>query len=230
MDYGRIFDAVLNGAAQRPRRTTRKGTGTRRGTGPFGMTQAETRQIGRAIGALASIAADALSRPTSHEPAPRAPQGRIPDIAPAGPLPIPPPRPSPWRIPDTGRAPEAPPPPAAGAEHAEAMLLLRAMIAASRADGAVDRTERTEIAKRLDAAGLTVEERDRVLEDFDRPASIEELARGARDPMLAAQLYAAAFGAVGEVSDEERAWLDRLGQALKLDKAALSAIEKRLST
>ena len=82
--------------------------------------------------------------------------------------------------------------------------------------------------KQLDGAGLSASERDHVLADFDHPASIEDLARGARDPMLAAQLYAAAFGAAGELNPEERAWLDRLGMALRLDKAAIAAIERRL--
>jgi uncharacterized membrane protein YebE (DUF533 family) len=71
-------------------------------------------------------------------------------------------------------------------------------------------------------------ERDHVLADFDRPATIEDLARQARDPMLAAQLYAAAAAAVGEVSAPERIWLDRFGAALRLDKSAQAAIEKRL--
>ncbi len=46
--------------------------------------------------------------------------------------------------------------------------------------------------------------------------------------MLAAQLYAAAFAAAGEVSAAERAWLDRLAKALRLDAAASAAIEARL--
>lgn len=211
MDFGRILGAVLNGAAQRPRARS-----TRRGTGPFGMTQTETRQVGRAIGTLATIAIEALSRPSAPAPrpypqepsAPRQPPRRIPDVAP--------------------REPPAKIELSASAETAEARLLLRAMVAAARADGAVDREERATIAKQLDAAGLIPAERDRVLADFDRPASIEELAAGARDPMLAAQLYAAAFGAAGELSAEERAWLDRLGVALRLDKAAIAAIERRL--
>lgn len=215
MDFGRILGAVLNGATQRPRaRSTRRSP--RAGTGPFGMNRTETRQVGRAIGTLATIAIEALSRPSAPEPrpypqepsAPRQPPRRIPDITP--------------------REPPAKIELSASAETAEARLLLRAMVAAARADGAVDREERATIAKQLDAAGLTPAERDRVLADFDRPASIEELAAGARDPMLAAQLYAAAFGAAGELSAEERAWLDRLGVALRLDKAAIAAIERRL--
>ena len=214
MDFGRILGAVLNGAAQRPRRRT-----TRRGTNPLGMNQTQTRQVGRAIGTLATIAIEALSRPSEPAPRPapeepprRQPPRRIPDVAPREP---------PARIELSSAATPA-------AETAEARLLLRAMIAAARADGAVDREERAVIAKQLDAAGLSPAERDRVLADFDRPASIEELAAGARDPMLAAQLYAAAFGAAGELSPGERAWLDRLGMALRLDKAAIAAIERRL--
>jgi uncharacterized membrane protein YebE (DUF533 family) len=217
MDLGRIFGAVLGGAAQPPRR---RASPTRRGaSGPFGMTQAETRQIGRALGALAGIAADALAKSGSQPAAPPAPQ-KAPPAAKSSPPPA-------RRLPEVApKAPPAAPPPSA--EHAEARLLLRAMIAAARADGMVDRAERTAIAAQLDAAGLSAAERDEVLADFDRPATIEQLSNAARDPILRAQVYAAAFAAAGEISAEERAWLDRLGEALKLQPAARQAIEDRL--
>lgn len=220
MDFGRIFDAVLNGAAQRPR--TRSPAASRRGgSGPFGMTQAETRQIGRALGALAGIAAEALStksvpkaEPTSAD---KASQPMPTPARPAGPA---------RRIPEVLAKAE----PAPSAEGAEARLLLRAMIAAARSDGSIDRAERTAIARQLDGAGLNAAERDQVLAEFDKPASVEELAAGARDALLKAQLYAAAFAALGEVSAEERAWLDRLSAALKLEPAARRAIEQRLGS
>ena len=222
MDFGRIFDAVLNGAAQRPR--TRGPSASRRGgSGPFGMTQAETRQIGRALGALAGIAAEALSTksPPKAEPAPAPPPGdKWGRTLPTPARPAEPAR----RIPEVA----AKPAPAASAEGAEARLLLRAMIAAARADGSIDKAERTAIARQLDGAGLNAAERDQVLAEFDKPASVEELAAGARDALLKAQLYAAAFAAIGEVSAEERAWLDRLAAALKLEPAARRAIEQRL--
>ncbi|UPY37915.1 DUF533 domain-containing protein [Sediminicoccus sp. KRV36] len=224
MDFGRIFGAVLNGAAQPPRR--RAGT-ARRGSGPFGMTQAETRQIGRALGALAGIAAEALTKsspPAEREPAASRPPARtpppVPGSPPSGQAGTAPAR----RLPEiTAKAPPLP-----SAEHAEARLLLRAMIAAARADGVVDRAERSAIATQLDAAGLSPAERDQVLADFDTPATIEQLSDGAHDPILRAQLYAAAFAAAGEVSAAERAWLDRLATALKLQPAARKAIEDRL--
>jgi hypothetical protein len=232
MDFGRIFGAVLNGAAQSPRRRT---STTRRASGPFGLTQTETRQIGRALGALAGIAAEALTKsgpqPQPDPPAQRAPAKTPPTEpstdrfgrpgAPAS-RPVEPPR----RLPEVTARPE--PRPAPSAEHAEARLLLRAMIAAARADGVVDRAERQAIAAQLDAAGLSAAERDQVLADFDKPATVEQLSDAARDPILRAQLYAAAFAAAGEISAEERAWLDRLALALKLQPAARKAIEERL--
>jgi len=219
MDFGRIFGAVLNGAAKAPRRRGAAST-TRRASGPLGMTQAETRQVGRALGALAGIAAEALSKPSEPAKAPARPAPPAAKAPPTARAPAEPPR----RLPEITR--QAPPP--ASAEHAEARLLLRAMIAAARADGVVDRAERTAIAAQLDAAGLSAAERDQVLADFDTPATIEQLSDAARDPILRAQLYAAAYAAAGEVSAGERAWLDRLAQALKLQPAARRTIEERL--
>jgi uncharacterized membrane protein YebE (DUF533 family) len=140
-------------------------------------------------------------------------------------------------MPETGRspwggpAPTPPEPEPAGpaAEDAEALLLVRAMIAAAKADGAVDQAERAAIASQLDAAGLSAAERDFVLADFDRPLSPESLAREAADPMLRARIYAAAVAGAGDITAAERAWLDRLAQAMKLDRAAAAAIEERLT-
>ncbi|MCA3286463.1 MAG: DUF533 domain-containing protein [Roseomonas sp.] len=114
------------------------------------------------------------------------------------------------------------------AESAEALLMLRVMIAAAKADGAIDAEERGRIAAQLDGAGLSAKARDAVLADFDKPQSPAALAKQASDPMLAAQLYAAAVVGAGDVAAAERAWLDEFAKALKLDRAAAAAIEARL--
>ena len=114
------------------------------------------------------------------------------------------------------------------AETAEALLMLRAMIAAAKADGAIDAEERSRIAAQLDDAGLSPAARDMVLADFDKPLTPAALAKLASDPMLAAQLYAAAVVGAGEIAATERAWLDEFAKALKLDRAAATALEARL--
>jgi len=47
-------------------------------------------------------------------------------------------------------------------------------------------------------------------------------------PMLAAKLYAAAVAGAGHVEGAERAWLDGFAKALRLDRAATEAIERRI--
>ena len=106
--------------------------------------------------------------------------------------------------------------------------MLRAMVAAAKADGQVDAEERARISDQLDAAGLGPAARDAVLAEFDRSATPEALAREARDPMLAAQLYAAAVAGAASIEGAERAWLDAFAKALRLDRAATEAIERRI--
>jgi uncharacterized membrane protein YebE (DUF533 family) len=231
MDLNRVLGALLGGAAQPPRRRRRS---TSSSVGSLIGGRSTEARAARAIGALAAGAlAEWMRSSPAPQPAPtpapapaRRPAPRAPDLRPAP------------RTPETGRSPwgTAAPPPAPApepegpdAEEAEALLMVRAMIAAAKADGAVDAAERAAIAGQLDAAGLSAEERDFVLADFERPLTPEALAKEATDPMLKARLYAAAFAGAGEVTPAERAWLDALAKAMKLDKAAAAAIEARLA-
>ena len=239
-DLGSVIGAVLSGAAA-PRRRSPSLSRTRMPAG--------NAQLGRALAGLAGVAIEALRRsqtpapappprPTSHSkgagsfdwagpakagggtaPVKKAPgQGGLKDAPgatkPAG---------DPW-APVATEAAEEP-----SAESAEALLMLRVMIAAAKADGAIDAEERGRIAAQLDGAGLSAKARDAVLADFDKPQSPAALAKQATDPMLAAQLYAAAVVGAGEIAAAERAWLDELAKALKLDRAATAAIEARLA-
>lgn len=210
----------------------------------WGCAAASNAQLGRALAGLAGIAIEALRRSqSSAPPAPAAPLPRPASSSKggggfdwAGPARPAPASPGPW-----GKAPGAAKPAAdpwapitaepeeePSAETAEALLMLRAMIAAAKADGAIDAEERGRIAAQLDGAGLSPAARDTVLADFDKPLAPAALAKLASDPMLAAQLYAAAVVGAGEIAAAERAWLDEFAKALKLDRAAAAAIEARL--
>jgi uncharacterized membrane protein YebE (DUF533 family) len=220
MDLNRVLGALLGGAAQPARRRPRRSTGA----ASLLTGRSVEARAARAIGALAAGAITEWMARSSRQAEAQQP---APPPAPAPPRRIPPTGGSPWAAPKPAPAP-APVPDGPDAEEAEALLMVRAMIAAAKADGRVDAVERAAIAGQLDAAGLSAEERDFVLADFDRPLTPEALARDARDPMLRARLYAAAFAGAGEITPPERAWLDALAQALKLDKAAAAAIEERL--
>ncbi|TQF76983.1 tellurite resistance TerB family protein, partial [Elioraea sp. Yellowstone] len=138
-------------------------------------------------------------------------------------------RASPWGSPPPPAPPPAAPSRPVGAEDREALLIVRAMIAAARADGALDAEERAAIAGQLDRAGLEAEARELVLAEFANPAPLEALAAEIGDPVLAAQVYAACVLAVGEPSPGERAWLDALARRTGLGAATVAAIEGRLA-
>ncbi len=253
-DLGQIIGAVLSGGATPQRRGNPMGYGTRRA--PSGNAQLGRALAGLASIAIAVLKRSQSSAPPPAAPAPRpasggkgggfdwagparqgessappiknAPgQGGLKDApAGAGPWANAPgatkPATDPW-APVKAEAEEE-----SSAETAEALLMLRAMIAAAKADGAIDAEERGRIAAQLDDAGLSAAARDTVLADFDKPLSPAALAKLASDPMLAAQLYAAAVVGAGEIAAAERAWLDEFAKALKLDRAAAAAIEARL--
>ncbi|MCX7367889.1 MAG: DUF533 domain-containing protein [Alphaproteobacteria bacterium] len=253
-DLGRVIGAVLSGGAAPQRRGSPMGYGTRRA--PTGNAQLGRALAGLASVAIAVLKRSQSSAPTPAAPAPRPATGgkgggfdwagsarqgessaptikKAPGLgglkdAPAGAGPwanapgATKPATDPW-APVKAEAEEEP-----SAETAEALLMLRAMIAAAKADGAIDAEERSRIAAQLDDAGLSPAARDMVLADFDKPLTPAALAKLASDPMLAAQLYAAAVVGAGEIAATERAWLDEFAKALKLDRAAAAAIEARL--
>lgn len=227
-DLGGVLGTVLGGG--RPARGSRRRGGQQ--------------DLGRALAMLAGVAIEALAK-SQQQPAPGPPRGK-----PAGGWgdPAPPSRkPAPARssVPGTGPwggpAGKPPPsdswtpvpgkaaPPRVSAEDREGLLMLRTMIAVAKADGQVDAEERARIAEQLDAAGLSQAGRDAVLAAFDADTTPEALAREATDPMLAAQLYAAAFAGAATITGAERAWLDNFARALRLDRAAAEAIERRIT-
>jgi uncharacterized membrane protein YebE (DUF533 family) len=230
MDAKRLLGALLGGVLAPPRparRTARSATpAAKRPTRPAALIDVRigrSRRTASALTALARLAAEALAQ--TGTPAPRAPAPRPP----TSPAPVPEPvarRPAPWGA----GSPDAPPPaePVA-AEDREAFLIIRAMIAATRADGTIDAAERAAIAAQLDQAGLDAEARELVLREFAAPAAIEALAREITDPVLAAQVYAACAIAVGEASAPERAWLAELARRTGLGAATVAAIERRLA-
>jgi uncharacterized membrane protein YebE (DUF533 family) len=129
--------------------------------------------------------------------------------------------------PPPASGPPPPPPPSATSDrNADAVVLIRAMIAAAQCDGRLDDDERARILAATD--GLSQTERTFVEHELSAPQSIEQIAFASR-PAIAADVYAAAAHAIVADSDAEQLWLARLGDALGLDASARRAIEQRLA-
>ena len=111
----------------------------------------------------------------------------------------------------------------------DALLYLRAMVAAAAADGQIDAAERARIAQGMRQAGID-EEATRWLEsELAEPADVEELAAGVETPEKAAQVYTAARLAIDPDSIQERTFLTNVAQALDLDQALRDQIDATAS-
>jgi tellurite resistance protein len=237
-DMGRILGALLGGASRGGLRPARR----RKAPPPLidvrvGGNRAAARALATLAGAvLGSVLtggqgqpASGAGRPGPTREAPRAP--RPIDVAPPAPRPAESskPLPNPWSSGAAAKPTAAVETEAPGAEEAEVRLILRAMISCAKADGSLDAAERAAIAEQLDQTGLDQAGRDMVLAEFAKPASVAEIAAAVTDPVLAAQVYAAAFLAAGEITAPERAWLEAFVRGAGLDPRAAAEIEKRLS-
>ena len=97
-----------------------------------------------------------------------------------------------------------------------ALLILRSMIQAAKADGQIDQNEMQRISGKLDEAGEGHEARNFVMQEMAGPADIEGLRREADTPQEAVEVYAAALMAIEVDTRAEQDYLARLAQALGL--------------
>ena len=110
----------------------------------------------------------------------------------------------------------------------KALLMLRAMIQAAKADGQIDGAEMNRITGKLDEAGEDHEARDFVLKEMRGPVDLDGLARDVRSPQEGAEIYAASLMAIEVDASAERDYLARLAQALGLAAPAVAHIHERL--
>jgi uncharacterized membrane protein YebE (DUF533 family) len=123
---------------------------------------------------------------------------------------------------------QVPLPAAFDLEHQQgpALVVLRAMVAAARADGVIEPLERARILDRLQAAALPPADQQYVLDLFDQPPDLDAIAQAAGTPEVAAEVYAAAALAVYPASRIERGYLDLLGARLGLEPALAGELDR----
>jgi uncharacterized membrane protein YebE (DUF533 family) len=105
------------------------------------------------------------------------------------------------------------------------LSLVRAMVAAAKADGHVDATEQRAIFDAVERAGLDAEAKAFVFDLLRRDIPFEEIAAGAATPEQAAELYLAARLSIDPDEPAERAWLSALAHRLALPEGLVAQIE-----
>jgi uncharacterized membrane protein YebE (DUF533 family) len=94
--------------------------------------------------------------------------------------------------------------------------VIRAMIAATKADGAISAEERAALWNRLGSVQLDPEEQSFIFDELAKPLNLDEVAAGATSPELAAEIYAASLVAIDPEKPAEKAYLGALAGKLKL--------------
>ncbi len=119
-----------------------------------------------------------------------------------------------------------PPPQAAAAAEDLGKKLVRAMIAAAKADGQIDADEKQRIFKRLETMPLSAEEKAFVFDELSGPLNLDAVVAGADTPEHAAEIYAASLVAMHPDTETERNYLTTLAGRLRLDTGLVAEIHR----
>lgn len=100
--------------------------------------------------------------------------------------------------------------------------LLRAMIAAAKSDGHLDASEQAKIFEAMDKLPLDADDKAFIVDELRAPLDVESLAKAARTPEEAAEIYTASLLAIDVDNPAERGYLAMLAARLKLDDALVA--------
>ena len=110
-----------------------------------------------------------------------------------------------------------------------ARTLLRAMIAAAKADGTVDSDEQARIFAAMDKMPLTSDDKAFVIDELRARFDIDAVAGAATTPEEAAEIYAASLLAIEGDNAAERGYLAMLAARLELDDALVANLHRTVA-
>lgn len=110
----------------------------------------------------------------------------------------------------------------------DALLAVRAMISAAKADGTIDLSEMQRIMGKLQEAGADDEARAFVDAEMHKPLDLDGLIGDVRSPESAVEVYAASLLAIEVDTPAEREYLQRLASGLGLEANTVNYIHEAL--
>lgn len=149
-----------------------------------------------------------------------------PPPGPGGPGAAPPPPPMPGPPAAAPSPPPTKPPEASG--KSDAVLLIRAMIAAANADGVIDQAERKQIMQRLQTIELSPEENAFITRELLAPADLDTIVAGVDSAELARQVYTVSLMAIEVDTPAEARYMETLASRLGIDAETVAAINRSL--
>ena len=109
------------------------------------------------------------------------------------------------------------------------LALLKAMIAAAKADGHIDAAEGAKIEDLMTKLDLESATAKLIKEELSKPLDPKDIAASADTPEAAAEIYLTSLLVIGEVNENERAYLDQLAEYLKIPKDLAQQMETQVN-
>lgn len=109
------------------------------------------------------------------------------------------------------------------------VTLLKAMIAAAKADGHIDTAEGAKIEDLMTKLDLESATAKLIKEELSKPLDPKDIAASADTPEAAAEIYLTSLLVIGVVNENERTYLDQLADYLKIPKDLAQQMETQTS-
>lgn len=106
------------------------------------------------------------------------------------------------------------------------LTLIRAMISAAKADGHVDTEENQKIRQQIEATQLGAEEKGFLFDQLSAESDPIAIASLAKDEPQASEIYLVSALAIDIDTPEERRYMERLGDALRLPGPLLTQLRE----
>jgi uncharacterized membrane protein YebE (DUF533 family) len=116
----------------------------------------------------------------------------------------------------------------AGDEEARATVMIRAMIAAAKADGEIGPEEKQRILGRLEQAGADPDARAFIRDEMARPVDLQTIVSAVDSPHAAIEAYAASLFAIDIDTPAEVAYMRQLAQGLGLNPTLVRELHASL--
>jgi len=111
------------------------------------------------------------------------------------------------------------------AANKRSQVLLKAMVAAAKADGHVNNKEVTAIEEHIEKLGLSPEVATLLQAEIKKPLDVKEVALLAEDQAMASEIYLVSAVVTDKENSMEKAYLDDLAQAMKLPDALVAELQ-----
>ena len=108
------------------------------------------------------------------------------------------------------------------------LTLVRAMIAAARADGRLDAKESRTIYQRIESLGLDPEDQALLVAEMGHPVDMDAIVNSAASPAVAAEIYVASMLAIDVDTADEKSYLAMLAARLKLPPELVTELNRQV--